>query len=80
MCTYGGATGNASQAMRTKPSHLQGPEPDEFGLSPSRIDIELDYENANSADEVIGEMGLLLVGILGFVVVVHLMLTALHVN
>lgn len=66
--------------MRTKTSHLQRPEPDEFGLSPSRIDIELDYENANSADEVIGEMGLVLVGILGFVVVVHLVLTALHVS
>lgn len=66
--------------MGSKPSRLQSSEPGELGLPLSRIDIEPGCENTNSAEEVIGEMGLVLVCIMGFVVVVHLMLTALHVS
>ena len=66
--------------MFSNPSNYPGTEPDEIGFPPSRPSVEnLGASNANSADEVIGEIGLVLIVILGIVVAINVALTALHI-
>ena len=67
--------------MHSKLSRFHGTEPDEFEFPASPQGIDSGSEkNANSADEVIGEMGLVLVVILGIVVAINLALTSLHIS
>jgi hypothetical protein len=66
--------------MRGKSSHFRGLEPDDFGVPFSGYDFPSAEKNANSSDEVIGEIGLVLIVILGIVVVVNIVLVALHIS
>jgi len=66
--------------MHNESSRFESLEPDEFGVPFSRYDFQSAERNANSADEVIGEIGLLLVVILGIVVALNLVLTSLHIS
>lgn len=65
--------------MHSKSSRFHGMEPDEFGFPVSKHDFQ-SVDEKNSADEVIGEMAVVLVVILGIVVAVNLMLTSLHIS
>ncbi|HLY04109.1 MAG TPA: hypothetical protein VKR31_00020 [Rhizomicrobium sp.] len=66
--------------MFSNPSHYPGTEPDEFGFPVSETHAEsADIPGANSAEEVVGEIGLVLVVILGIVVALNVMLGALHI-
>jgi hypothetical protein len=67
--------------MFGNPSQNPGSEPEGSGFPISRPYIEpVGESNANSADEVIGEMGLVLIVILGIVVAVNLVLNSLHIS
>ena len=67
--------------MRSNSPRVRGVKFDEFGFPVSQHGLQpADEGNANSADEVIGEMGLVLVVILGIVVAVNLVLTSLHIG
>jgi hypothetical protein len=66
--------------MRSDSSPFHGPEADGFGF-PASDDFQSGSEaSANSADEVIGEMGLVLVVIMGIIVAINLVLTSLHIT
>jgi hypothetical protein len=66
--------------MRGESSRFQSVEPDEFGFPFSGHDVQPADQNANSFEEVIGEIGLVLVVILGIVVAVNMVLVALHIS
>jgi hypothetical protein len=67
--------------MFTNPSHYRGPEPDEFGFGVSGSDLRSSGEdNDNSPDEVIGEIGLVLIVVFGILVAVNAVLGALHIG
>lgn len=65
--------------MRGKSSHFHGQEPEEFGFLVSKHDF-LSVDEKNSVDEVLGEIGLVLIVILGIVVAINVVLTSLHVS
>ena len=67
--------------VRGKSSDYQGVETDEFGFRTANYDFEPESDRrANSSEEVIGEMALVLVVITGIVVVVNIMLIAMHIG
>lgn len=67
--------------MRSKSSRSRDLGSDQYADPLAGHDLQsTGEENANSADEVIGEMGLVLVVILGIVVALNLMLTSLHIS
>lgn len=65
--------------MRNKSSHFDSQEPEEFGFLISKDDFQA-AEETNSADEVVGEIGLVLIVILGIVVAINVVLTSLHIS
>ena len=65
--------------MRGKSSNYRDGEPDSFDFTVSKHEFEPGTE-ANSAEEVIGEIGLVLVVILGIVVAINMVLVALHIG
>jgi len=66
--------------MFSHPSHYRGPEPDEFGFAGSRADFQpADDGGTNSPEEVVGEIGLVLIVILGIIVALNVVLGALHI-
>ena len=67
--------------MRGKSSDYQTVETDEFGFRTADYDFAPDRDGrANSSEDVIGEMALVLVVIIAIVVVVNMVLIALHVS
>jgi hypothetical protein len=67
--------------MRGKSSHNQGVEPDEFGFRAAKWDFESGRgAGANSSEDVIGEIGVVLIVILGIVVAVNMVLGAFHIG
>lgn len=66
--------------MRREASRAHDPKQKELGFSSSRSDSQWTGENnTNSVDEIIGEMGLVLVVVLGIVLAINLLLTSLHI-
>jgi len=67
--------------VRGNSSDYRGVETEEFGFRTANYDFEPDSDRrANSSEEVIGEMALVLVVIIGIVAVVNIMLIGLHVG
>ncbi|HEX3431123.1 MAG TPA: hypothetical protein VHT03_09565 [Rhizomicrobium sp.] len=67
--------------MRSESPRFRRHEPNEFGFPSSRYDFQsADEKNANSAHEVIGEMALVLVVILGIIVAITVVLASLHIS
>ena len=67
--------------MRGKSSHYPGAEPDEFGFRAAKWDSEPgSADGANSPEDVIGEIGVVLIVILGIVVAVNMVLGAFRIG
>jgi hypothetical protein len=67
--------------MRGKSSGYRDDEPHSFGCAVSKYDFEPGSDQStNSAEEVIGEIGLVLVVILGIVIAFNMVLGALHLG
>jgi hypothetical protein len=67
--------------LRGQSSRYRDREPDLFGFPASKDHFEHGSDDkANSAEEVIGEIGLVLGVILGIVISINMVLVALHIS
>ena len=68
--------------MRANTRFGIGREPDEFGFGVSTLDFERERNvgGENSAEKVIGEIGVVLLAIMGFVILANALVAALHLG